>query len=337
MGCLSDGISGEIAVVLRLRRAFILLLAVSALGVAMRSAVAVPSPVGPVDEAISQPTYASPVEAMPTTEPADDYSSCSLPDDASINAAMSLFGEIQLPEPEECSAETLSCPATNPLTEEGKKILLALEAAFSNAQSFGGDGTSFVTFQGPQPRQKKDEFNYYDIPYKNGQPDMDVVWELLHKAYGLPYIKGKVNPALAYYMYCNFYAWGGWFNNNCKHMSAIVVAALQARGVYCGQNSVPQHVCAMFYSKPPPGVKCSGWWVIDWYGKLRPAGPGDKLTLLNGQMVPHPVWGISPKAPKMIICPGYGLEDKPKDPSQEKPGGVTPPKVPPAPTKKPRR
>lgn len=271
------------------------------------------------------------------TPPSQDTSVCALPDDAAINSAISLFADVELPQPEACSAEALSCPATNPLTAEGKKILLALEAAFSTAQSFGGTGSTFVSFQDPQGRQKKQEFNYYDIPYKNGRPDMDVVWELLHKAYGLPYIKGKVHPTLTYYMYCNFYSWGGWFNNNCKHMSAVVVAALQARGVYCGQNSVPAHVCAMFYAKPPAGERCSGWWVIDWYGKLRPAGPGDKLTLLNGQMVPHPVWGISPKAPKLVICPGYGLEDKPKAPPEVKPGGSIQPKVPPAPAKKPRK
>jgi hypothetical protein len=282
------------------------------------------------------PTAAAPVEITeaPVTLPVENET-CSLPSDATINSAMDLFGSIDLGQPEECSFEGLSCPAEDPLTPEGKKILLALEAAFSGAQTFAGGDTAFVSFQDTKPGPKKPEFNYYDIPYKNGQPDMDVVWELLHKAYGLPYTKGKVHPTLSYYMYCNFYSWGGWFNNNCKHMSAVVVAGLQARGIYCGQNSVPKHVCAMFYAKPPPGERCGGWWVIDWYGKIRPAGPGDKLTLLNGQMVPHPVYGISPNAPKIVICPGYGLEDAPKKPAD---GGATTrpvqPKVPTTPSNK---
>ncbi len=339
------GISGEIAVVLHVRHAFNLFLASTFFaGFVVHGAVAVPAPRVPVENQMRQVPSVIGVgissDVAQGSDPvSDDNAVCPLPDDAAINSAMSLFGGLELPEEEECSVDALSCPATDPLTEEGKKILLSIEAAFRNADEQGGSDLRFVSFQDPQPGQKKDEFNYYDIPYgPDGRPDMEVVWELLHKAYGLTYIKGKVNPALAYYMYCNFYAWGGWFNNNCKHMSAIVVAALQARGVYCGQNSVPKHVCAMFYSKPPPGLQCSGWWVIDWYGKLRPAGPGDKLTLLNGQMVPHPVWGISPKAPKLVICPGYGLVDKPKDPSQEqKPGETAQPKVPPAPGKKTRR
>lgn len=333
---------GEITVVLRFRHTFQSFLALAAVGFAVQSAVAVPSPIGPLDGPYeSQPEDGSnrPVNgaASSQTPAVNDYSSCTLPDDATINAAMRLFGELEMPEPEECSAETLSCPANDPLTEEGKKILLALEAAFTNAQALAGSGSSFVTFQDPQAKQKKDEFNYYDIPYKNGKPDMDVVWELLHKAYGLPYIKGKVHPALDYYISCNHYAWGGWFNNNCKHMSAVVVAGLQARGVYCGQSSVPGHVCAAFYSKPPPGEACDGWWVLDWGGKIRRAGRGDKLTTLDGQMVPHPVWGISPRAPKLTICPGYGTVDAPKEPSpDQRPGESTQPKVPSAPTKKPR-
>lgn len=272
------------------------------------------------------------------TSVVDTQSTCTPPSDAEINAAMSLFGELPLPDPQACSAEALACPATDPLTEEGKKMLMALEKAFSNAQTFSGDGHAFITWQDGEQGQAGDEFNYYDIPYKDGKPDIDVIWEILHKAYGLPYVKGKVHPSLAYYVFCNNYAWGGWFNNNCKHMSAIVVAGMQSRGIYCGQNSVPAHVCAIFYSKPPPGATCSGWWVLDWYGQIRPAGLKDKLTLLNGQLVAHPVWGISPRAPQLTICPGYGLVDDPKDPKQQvKPGGTIQPKVPPAPGKKPRR
>jgi hypothetical protein len=315
-------------VVLRVRNTFSVALAtVAAFGFVAQTAVAVPTPVGPVEDEIIQP------------EPTESEV-CPLPDDATINAALSLLGEFEISDGDECAIEAASCPAHSPLTEEGKKILLALEKAFNGAQAGSTSDTSFVTFQDPQAGQKKDEFNYYDIPYgPDGRPDINHIWELLHKAYGLPYVKGKIHPSLAYYVNCDNYAWGGWFNNNCKHMSAIIVAGLQSRGVYCGQAAMRNHVCGEFYAKPPPQFagKCTGWWIIDWYGKLRPV-TNEQLVLLNGHLVAPPVWGISPKAPKLTICPGYGLEDAPKDPTGgEKPGGTTPPKVPPAPTKKPRR
>jgi hypothetical protein len=334
---LGVGISGEIAVVFNVRHSFNLaLVSVIAVGFVVNVAVAAPAPVGPVDEETSQ----SQSRSVPVNGSGPEETSvCPLPTDATINAAMSLLGQLEVPEFEECVAEASSCPATSPLTEEGKKILIAMEDAFSHARVGGGSDSSFVSFQDPQVGQTKDEFNYFDIPYgPDGRPDMNVIWELLHKAYGLPYIKGKVHPSLAYYINCDNYAWGGWLNNNCKHMSAIVVAGLQSRGVYCGQAAMRAHVCGEFYSKPPPGSRCSGWWIIDWYGNIRPAGPNEQLVLYNGQLVAPPVWGISPRAPKLVICPGYGLKDAPKDPTgAQKPGGAVQPKVPPAPSERQRR
>lgn len=333
----SVGISGEIAVVFNVRHPFNIALASVVAGCfVFNTAVAVPSPVGPVDDETSQ----SQPSSLPVSWLApEDTSVCPLPDDATLNAAMSFLGQLEIPEFEECVAEAASCPATSPLTDDGKKILIAMEEAFSNARVGGRSDSSFVSFQDPHVGQTKDEFNYFDIPYgPDGRPDINVIWELLHKAYGLPYIKGKVHPTLAYYINCDNYAWGGWLNNNCKHMSAVVVAGLQSRGVYCGQAAMRAHVCGEFYSKPPPRSKCSGWWIIDWYGNIREAGRNEQLVLYNGHLVAPPVWGISPRAPKLVICPGYGLEDAPKDPNgDQKPGVTVQPKDPPLPSKRPRR